>query len=107
MKGIEVELYEQIGTDGLGKPLYADEPETVANVLVGAPDTGQVVGDVQLYGRRLAYTLAIPKGDTHRWENALVEFWGQRFRAYGGVTEGMEALLPLSWNKQVRVERYE
>ena len=46
MKGIEVELYEQIGTDGLGKPLYADEPQTVANVLVGAPDTGQIVSEV-------------------------------------------------------------
>ena len=35
-----------------------------------------------------------------------VEFFGQRFRTYGDVTEGIEAMIPLQWNKKVKVERY-
>lgn len=36
-----------------------------------------------------------------------VEFFGRKWRTYGGVTEGIEELLPLAWNKKVKVERYE
>ncbi len=36
-----------------------------------------------------------------------VEFFGRKFRTYGAVTEGIEALIPLSWNRKVKVERYE
>lgn len=106
MMGIDVLLYPMIGSDELGAPLYAQTPETVSNVLVGAPDTGAIVSDVQLYGKRLAYTLALPKGDAHRWDNALVEFFGQRFRVYGDPVQGIDNLIPLCWNKQVKVERY-
>ena len=62
---------------------------------------------MQLYGKRLPYTLALPKGDTHDWDNVAVGFFGQKFRTYGDVVQGIEAMLPLCWNKQVKVERYE
>ena len=39
--------------------------------------------------------------------SAAVAFFGQKFRAYGSVTQGMEAMIPLRWNKKVKVERYE
>ena len=35
-----------------------------------------------------------------------LEFFGQKFRSYGAVTQGIEALIPLYWNKKVKVERY-
>lgn len=107
--GITVRLYEktQAGTDDFNAPIYAETPVDVPGVLVGEPTTEDIVNDLQLYGKHIAYTLGIPKGDAHNWENVTVEFFGQKFRTYGGVTQGIEDLIPLAWNKKVRVERYD
>jgi len=109
LKGIDVTLYvrAQTGTDAFGAPVYEETEETVRNVLVGEPSAEAVASELQLYGRHLTYTLALPKGDAHDWNNVTVAFFGQKFRTYGGVTEGIEAMLPLSWNRKVKVERYE
>ena len=77
------------------------------NVLIGEPSTEDIATELNLSGKRLAYTLAIPKGDTHTWEGRDVSFWGERFRVIGKPTQGIEYLIPLSWNKKVKVERYE
>ena len=109
MQGIDIIRYNkaQTGTDGFGAPIYAETPEAVHNVLIGEPTTEDIINDLQLYGKRLAYTLALPKGDSHDWDNVSVEFFGQKFRTYGAVTEGIEAMIPLKWNRKVKVERYE
>ena len=108
LRGIDVVLYEKhkTGEDAFHAPVYEEVPVTVPNVLVGAPDTAAIVNELTLTGRRLAYTLALPKGDSHDWHNVTVEFFGQKFRTYGDVVQGMESLVPLPWNKQVKVERY-
>lgn len=36
-----------------------------------------------------------------------VEFWGKKWKTFGLVSETIEELTPLSWNKKVMVERYE
>ena len=109
LKGIDITLYtkKQTGEDGFHDPIYEETPVTVHNVLVGEPSADEITTELQLTGRRLAYTLAIPKGDEHDWTNVTVEFFGRKFRTYGAVTEGIEALIPLSWNRKVKVERYE
>lgn len=109
IRGIDVTLYvrTQSSTDEFGAPVYQETAETVSNVLIGEPTTDAAAAELQLSGRHLAYTLALPKGDAHNWENVRVSFFGQDFRTYGAVTEGIEALLPLSWNRKVKVERYE
>lgn len=106
--GITVRLYEktQTGTDAFNAPIFSETPVEVKNVLIGEPTTDDVVNSLQLYGKRIAYTLAIPKGDEHDWEDVTVEFFGQKFRTYGGVVQGIEELVPLCWNKKVKVERY-
>ena len=106
--GITVRLYVklQTGTDAFNAPVYAETPIDVPIVLVGEPTAEDIVNDLQLYGKRIAYTLGIPKGDAHDWENAIVEFFGKKFRTYGGVTQGIDDLIPLLWNKKVKVERY-
>ena len=96
-----------VGEDAFHAPIYTETPVTVHNVLVGEPATEDIINDLQLYGRRLAYTLALPKGDAHDWHNVTVEFWGQKFRTYGDVVQGIDDLIPLCWNKKVKVERYE
>lgn len=108
LKGIDIILHNRIqsGTDAFGAPVYEDSTETVSNVLVGEPSTDDIISEQQLYGRKLAYTLAIPKGDAHDWLNKTVEFFGETFQTYGDVTQGIDAMIPLQWNKKVKVERY-
>ena len=101
IKGIPVILYErtQTGEDAFHAPVYTETPVTVENVLITPVDNAAVVTDLQLTGRRVAYELCIPKGDAHRWEGCTVGFFG--------VTQYIEALVPLDWNKKVQVERIE
>lgn len=108
IQGIPILLYErtQTGVDGFKNPVYAETPVTVENVLVCPAGTQDVVQDFQLYGKRAEYELCIPRGDTHLWENRVVEFYGRKWRTFGIPQEWMEHQLPLSWNKRVKVERY-
>lgn len=107
--GITVTLYEktQVGTNALNEPIVTETPVAVANVLVGQPTAQEELDVLNLYGRKVVYTLAIPKGDTHDWENQRVSFFGEEFRTFGIPTQGIEDLIPLDWNKKVMVERYE
>lgn len=68
--GIDVVLYveNQIGTDAFNAPVFEEIPTVVRNVIVGEPSAEDIVNDLQLYGKRIAYTLGIPKGDDHDWE---------------------------------------
>ena len=111
MRGITITLYErtQTGTDEFNRPEYTETPVQVENVLVApAGETGEEITDTtDLVSRRAAYTLALPKGDAHEWENCRVQFWGEIFRVIGKPTQGIEAMIPLNWNRKVRVERIE
>lgn len=108
MQGVTITLYNrtQTGTDEFNAPIYTETAEQVENVLIGEPSTDDITDTLTLYGKRLAYTLGIPKGDTHTWTNRTVEFFGEKFRTIGEPTMGIEHLIPLSWNKKVKVERY-
>ena len=108
MQGITITLYNrtQTGTDEFNAPIYTETAEQIENVLIGEPSTDDITDTLTLYGKRLAYTLGIPKGDTHTWTDLTVEFFGERFRTIGEPTMGIEHLIPLSWNKKVKVERY-
>lgn len=109
IRGTTVKLHVklQTGIDEFHAPIYDDTTVDVENVLVGEPAADAVVSEMQLNGKHLAYTLAIPKGDMHNWKDTEVEFFGQNFRTYGDITQGIEDMIPLSWNKKVKVERYE
>ena len=107
--GIAVILYDKVksGTDDFGAPVYEETAVTVNNVLVGEPTTEEITNVLSLTGKRLAYTLGIPKGDQHVWTDRKVSFFGQTFITFGEVPQGIEDLIPLSWNKKVKVARYE
>lgn len=109
LKGAPVVLTvrTKTGTDPFGRPVYTDTQETVQNVLIGQPETDEIVGELNLSGKRIAYVLGIPKGDTHIWTDTFVSFWGMKFRTIGIPIQGIEENIPLQWNKKVRVERYE
>lgn len=109
IKGIPIQLAvkQQIGTDDFEAPIFEVTYVTVDNVLIGEPSTEEIVNEYNLSGKRIAYVLAIPKGDAHDWTDTTVSFWGMKFRTIGIPTQGIEHLIPLQWNKKVKVERYE
>lgn len=109
MTGITVVLYERTltGYDAFNDPIYAQTAVPVANVLVGQPTTDEVTSSIDLYGKKVEYMLGLPKGDTHNWEDTVVEIWGTPYRTFGSTIQGIEANIPTPWHKKVRVCRYE
>ncbi len=109
IKGITVTLInkKEVGRDPFNKPIYKNEPVEVENVLVSPSSTDDIVNQLELTGKKAVYTLAIPKDDEHEWEDAEVIFFDERWRTFGFVTQGIDHLIPLDWNKKVMVERYE
>lgn len=109
IKGITVVLIDrvQVGEDPLGAPIYEDRQIPVHNVLIAPTSADDVENQLSLTGRKAVYTLAIPKEDTHEWENREVHFFGERWRVFGLPLMGLDHLIPLDWNKKVTVERYE
>lgn len=109
IKGIKVTLYEKtaIGKDALNKTIYETNPVEVDNVLVTPMSSVEIINNTNLYGAKGIYQLCLPKGDSHRWENSKVEFFGKEFETFGIVQEYIEENLPLYWNKKVNVKIYE
>jgi hypothetical protein len=111
MTGITVILLErtQTGTDSFNRPTYTETQIPVANVLVApvTPGGDEIIDQVDLSGRKASYTLAIPKGDENTWEGNKVIFFGETWQVIGMPTQGIDALIPLKWNKKVKVERIE
>ena len=107
IQGITINLYnrEQTGIDEFNKPIYEETVEEVENVLVGEPSTQEIVDELNLSGKRIDFTLAIPKGDEHDWANKRVGFFGEVFEVIGYPTQGIDDLIPLDWNKKVKVCR--
>ena len=108
MIGKTVILYNKVqtGVDKFNKPVYEEIPEIVKNILIGLPESVDIVNEITLDSKKAAYVLGIPKGDDHIWENRTVEFFGKKFKTYGFVIEGIEENVPTRWHKKVMVERY-
>lgn len=109
IKGIQVILHDRVisGSDSFGNPIYTEKDIPVDNVLVEPITQTDVISELDIRGRNIAYRLCIPKNDENEWENKRVTFFGKDFQTYGPVTEYIEGNIPLDWNKKVLVERYE
>lgn len=109
MKTITVTLYERtaIGEDAFHKTIWGETPVNVSGVLFAPSSAQEILDSTNLYGKKAVYTLAIPKGDTHVWEDRRVRFLNQDWHVFGIPLEGIDENIPLAWNKKVTVERYE
>ena len=107
--GIPITLFDKqvVSTDPFGSPVVKDVEITIDNVIVAPATTDDVTNQMSLTGKKISYTIGIPKGDTNDWENKEVRFFGKRWKTVGIPLEGIEELIPLEWNKKVMVERYE
>lgn len=109
IKGIDVKLYNytETGRDAFNRPIMKETVKTINNVLVIPLSTQDILDGVNLTGKTAVYQLCIPKGDNNDWTNAVVEFYGSKWRTIGIPKEYIESMIPLDWNKQINVERYE
>lgn len=111
LSGITIQIVQKTEgePDPFGAPTYTEQLVDVDDVLVGQPTTEDITDSLQLYGKEIAYVLGIPKVDTHNWVDAevvLPEPFAGRYRTVGYPMAGIEANVPLRWNKRVKVERY-
>ena len=97
----------QEGTDPFGQPIEREVEVIVDNVIISPASSDDIISQQNLHGKKAVYTLGIPKGDTHDWENKQVKFFGRTFKTFGIPTEGIESMIPLEWNKKVMVEANE
>lgn len=112
MKGITVTLTVKstTGNDAFGRPVYTESTTDVKDVLVGEPTTDDITNALTMYGKKIAYTLAIPKGDTSVWEDTdvtLPDPFAGKYHTIGFPTAGIEENIPLRWNKKVHLEKLE
>lgn len=107
LKGITVKLYTEVdsGKDELNRTIYTPLAVDVDNVLVGSPSEQEITDVMNLTGRKCIYVLGIPKGDTNDWTDKEVSFFGETFRTIGSPIQGIDAMIPMEWNKKVRCER--
>ncbi len=108
LHGMSVQLTQKTisGYDALNEPVYTTETVTVDDVIVSPASDGdkEVLDSLNLDGKKALYTLGIPKGDMHQWEDADVTFFGRTYHTYGPVIQGIEDLVPLRWHKKISVE---
>ena len=107
--GIQITLIDKqvVSVDPFGSPVVKDVEITIDNVIVAPATTEDVTSQMSLTGKKISYTIGIPKGDMHDWEEKEVRFFGKRWKTVGIPLEGIESMIPLEWNKKVTVERYE
>ena len=107
--GIQITLIDKqvVSVDPFGSPVVKDVEITIDNVIVAPATTEDVTSQMSVTGKKISYTLGIPKGDNNDWENKEVRFFGKRWKTVGIPLEGIESMIPLEWNKKVMVERYE
>ncbi len=105
-ESVQLVVKTQTGVDNFKHPIYSEEIITVTDVLIGMPTTQEIIDTLELTGKRIAFTLGIPKGDNNNWVDTDVIFWGERFRTIGYPQTGIQENIPLKWGKNVMVERY-
>ncbi len=106
IKGITVVLIDrcETGVDPFGQPVFEEKEEPVENVLIKPNSTEDMQYQMNLTGEKAVYTMAIPKGDTHDWEDKTVKFFGRTWKTIGIPLEGIDAMIPLEWNRKVQVK---
>ncbi len=108
--GVTVTLLErrETGRDAFGAPVFEETAVPVDNVLVQPVEStvNPPISATDLSAKVEAYTLAIPKGDSHTWEDREVLIFGQRYRTESYSWQGIEAMIPLDWNRKVVARRF-
>ena len=92
--------------DPFGMPTETEELIDIPGCLVGQPSTDDITQTMEMYGKKIAYVVGVPKGDVNSWVDTDVIIWGERFRTIGYPETGIQGNIPLKWGQNVKVERY-
>jgi hypothetical protein len=92
--------------DPFGMPTETEQLIDVPGCLVGQPSSDDIAQTMEMYGKKIAYVVGVPKGDEHSWVDTDVIIWGERFRTIGYPETGIQGNIPLKWGQNVKVERY-
>lgn len=108
LHGMTVQLVEQreVGIDPIGNPIYTEMLVDIPDVLVGQPTADDMTTSISVYGKTCAFVLGIPRTDNHDWTDKEVVIFGQKYKTIGYPMRGIDANIPLRWNRNVKVERY-
>lgn len=108
MKTITVQLAVKTegAPDPFGMPTETEELIDVPGCLVGQPSSDDIAQTMEMYGKKIAYVVGVPKGDVNSWVDTDVIIWGERFRTIGYPETGIQGNIPLKWGQNVKVERY-
>lgn len=106
-KTITLINHEEVARDELNNPVYNDIETQVDNVLWSTSLTDDIINSTNLNGRKEVLILAIPKGDTHKWEDQHVIIEGKKYHIFTPAKKGIDELVPSPWNCQYLCERYE
>lgn len=108
MKTITVQLAKktQGADDPFGMPTETEQIIDVPGCLVGQPSSDDITQTMEMYGKKIAYVIGVPKGDTNTWVDTEVIIWGERYKTIGFPETGIQGNIPLKWGKNVKVERY-
>lgn len=109
IKGKTIILLNKVqkGVDAFNRPIYDEEAIEVENCLYMPASITDRVETLNLTGRRVEYTVSVPKGDDHNWENQVIIINGRKYKVFTPVEETIDELTPLRWNKKFKVEAYE
>lgn len=103
---VQLSVKTQSGYDPFGAPIETEELIDVPGCLVGQPSSDDIVQTMEMYGKRIAFVIGVPKGDENTWTDTDVIIWGERFHTIGFPETGIQENIPLKWGKNVKVERY-
>lgn len=111
IKTVAITLYKKTssGKDPFNRETYTETPVTVENIVIGQPTSDDILNEVNLSGKTIAYVLSIPEGDSNDWENVVVEFYGRKWRTVGIPVEYTDGFFPggmMPWNKKIMVESF-
>ena len=79
----------------------------VKGVLWSTNLTDDIIDTTNLVGKKDVHILAIPKGDTNKWEDQFVIIEGKRYHIFTPAKRGIDELVPSPWNAQYLAESYE
>lgn len=103
---VQLSVKTQSGLDPFGAPIETEELIDVPGCLVGQPSSDDITQTMEMYGKRIAFVIGVPKGDENTWTDTDVIIWGERFHTIGYPETGIQDNIPLNWGKNVKVERY-
>ena len=111
LKGMTITLFKETttGYDDFNQPIVTTEEVNIDDCLVGQPTTDDITTTTDLYGKKVAYVIGIPKAiepNPDDFTDAIIKINGKPYKTIGFPQCGIQSNIPLRWAFNVKVECY-